>query len=92
MFSLNLVIGLLIIIRNEALEKRFSYIKIRSRWCHLKDNYVYIKLHKTLLEKPDAKKIIVTKRYYEIKKVDFIYYAILKKIVDKAYVEDVKII
>lgn len=79
-------------IRNEALDKKFSYIKINPRWYHLKDNYVYVNLHKTLLEKPDAKTIIVLKRYYEIKKVDFTYYAILKRIVDKAYKEEVKII
>ena len=77
-------------IRNEALDEKFSCIKVTSSWCHLKDNYVYINLHKTLLEKPDAKKIIVTKRYYEIKKVDFTYYAILKNIIDKAYKEEVK--
>ena len=79
-------------IRAEALDEKFSCIKVSSRWCHLKDNYLYINLHKTLLENPDAKKIIVKKRYYEIKKVDFTYYAILKCIVDKSYKEDVKII
>lgn len=79
-------------IRNEALEKKFSCIKVSSSWCHLQDKYLYINLHKTLLEISDAKKIIVTKRYYEIKKVDFTYYAILKRIVDKAYMEEVKII
>jgi len=79
-------------IRNEALDKKFSCIKVSTSWCHLKDNYVYINLHKTLLKQSDAKKIIVTKRYYEIKKVDFTYYAILKRIVDKAYKEEVKIV
>lgn len=79
-------------IRSKALDEKFSYIKIRPRWCHLQDNYVYINLHKTLLEQPDAKKIIVVKRYYEIKKVDFTFYGILKSIVDKAYKEEVKII
>ena len=79
-------------IRNEALDKKFSCIKINSSWCHLKDSYVDFNLHKTLLEQPDAKKIIAVKRYYEIKKVDFTYYAILKRIVDKAYKEDVKIV
>lgn len=87
-------------IRKEALDSRFVNIKIQPRWSHLihprwshlEDNYVYINLHKILLDQPDAKKIIVTKRYYEIKKVDFTYYAILKRIVDKVYKEDVKII
>lgn len=79
-------------IRNEALDKKISCIEINPRWYHLSDNYVYFNLHKTLLENPYAKKIIVTKRYYEIKKVDFTYYAILKRIVDKAYKEEVKII
>ena len=79
-------------IRKEALASRFSYIKIYPRWYNLKDRLVDINLHKTLLEKPDPKMIIVTKRYYEIKKVDFTYYEILKNIVDKAYKEEVKII
>ena len=79
-------------IRTEMLNKRFWYIKINPKWRHLYDKYVHINLHKILLEQPDAKKIIITKRYYEIKKVDFTYYAILKNIVDKAYMEEVKII
>lgn len=79
-------------IRREALDEKLSYIKIKPEWYHLQDNYVYINLHKTLLEHPYAKKIIVTKRYYEIKKVDFTYYGILKNIVDKAYIEEIKII
>lgn len=79
-------------IRKEALKSTFSYIKIYSTWYNLKDRLVDINLHKLLLKQPDAKKIMVTKRYYEIKKVDFKYYAVLKNIVDKAYKEEVKII
>ena len=79
-------------IRREALDEKLYYIKIKPEWYHLQDNYVYINLHKTLLEHPYTKKIIVTKRYYEIKKVDFTYYAILKRIIDKAYKEEVKIV
>ena len=79
-------------IKKEALTSKFFHIKIYPRWYNLKDRLVDINLHKLLLKQPDVKKLIVTKRYYEIKKVDFKYYAVLKNIVDKAYKEEVKII
>ena len=79
-------------IKEEALKSRFSYIKIYPRWYNLKDRLVDINIHKLLLKQPDAKKIIVTKRFYEIKKVDFRYYTILQSIINKAYKEEVKIV